>query len=172
MKDKQQFDFDIFKRVIRLAMPYKGILFFCAFLAAVLAPITVIRPYLIKVMVDKYIFTSDVDGMVYMACLIFGILLINVILRDYDHCRSFDINSCVGHYDHYQLEVDFDMFDYGSIFDLGYLYFQGKSQGKLSGSAIPDTKDECFPSGAYQWDEDRTNIQCGEATNGDIQGDQ
>ena len=81
MKDKQQFDFDIFKRVIRLAMPYKGILFFCAFLAAVLAPITVIRPYLIKVMVDKYIFTSDVDGMVYMACLIFGILLINVILR-------------------------------------------------------------------------------------------
>ena len=81
MKDNKQFDFEIFKRVVKLAMPYKGILFFCSFLAAVLAPITVVRPYLIKVMVDKYIFKSDVEGMVYMACLIFGILIINVILR-------------------------------------------------------------------------------------------
>ena len=40
MENKKQFDFDIFKRVLKLANPYKGILFFCAFLAVVLAPIT------------------------------------------------------------------------------------------------------------------------------------
>ncbi len=81
MKNKQQFDFEIFKRVIRLANPYKGILFFCAFLAVVLAPVTVIRPYLIKEMVDKYIFKSDVEGMIFMTGVIFGVLILNVCLR-------------------------------------------------------------------------------------------
>ena len=81
MEKKQQFDFDIFKRVLKLANPYKGILFFCAFLAVILAPITVIRPYLIKEMVDKYIFKGDVDGMIFMTGVIFGVLLLNVSLR-------------------------------------------------------------------------------------------
>lgn len=81
MENKNQFDFDIFKRVLRLANPYKGILFFCAFLAVILAPITVIRPYLIKEMVDKYIFKGDVDGMIFMTGVIFGVLLLNVTLR-------------------------------------------------------------------------------------------
>lgn len=81
MKEKTQFDFDIFKRVIRLAIPYKGILIFCSFLAVILAPITVIRPYLIKEMVDEYIFKSDIQGMIFIACLISAILVINVLLR-------------------------------------------------------------------------------------------
>jgi len=81
MSEKKQFDLDIFKRVIRLANPYKGILFFCAFLAVILAPITVIRPYLIKEMVDKYIFKSDVEGMIFLTGVIFGVLILNVCLR-------------------------------------------------------------------------------------------
>jgi len=81
MEGKKQFDIDIFKRVLRLAMPYKGILIFCASLAVILAPVTVIRPYLIKVMVDQYIFKSDIDGMVFMAGIIFLVLLFNVMLQ-------------------------------------------------------------------------------------------
>lgn len=81
MEKKKQFDVDIFKRVLKLANPYKGILFFCAFLAVILAPITVIRPYLIKEMVDKYIFKGDVDGMIFMTGVIFGVLILNVTLR-------------------------------------------------------------------------------------------
>jgi len=81
MEKKKQFDYDIFKRVLGLALPYRGILIFCAFMAVVLAPITVIRPYLIKEMVDKYIFRSDVEGMLFMACLILGVLFLNVLLR-------------------------------------------------------------------------------------------
>ncbi len=81
MSEKKQFDLDIFKRVIRLANPYRGILFFCAFLAVILAPITVIRPYLIKEMVDKYIFKSDVEGMIFLTGVIFGVLILNVCLR-------------------------------------------------------------------------------------------
>lgn len=81
MEDKRQFDFQIFKRVLKLALPYKGILYFCAFLAVVLAPVTVIRPYLIKEMVDKYIFKSDIEGMIFMTGIIFGVLLFNVLLK-------------------------------------------------------------------------------------------
>ena len=81
MENEQQFDFDIFKRVLKLANPYRSILFFCAFLAVILAPVTVIRPYLIKEMVDKYIFKGDVDGMIFMTGVIFGVLILNVSLR-------------------------------------------------------------------------------------------
>ena len=81
MGDRKQFDFDIFKRVLQLALPYKGILIFCSFLAVILAPVTVIRPYLIKEMVDEYIFNSDIEGMIFMTAVIIGVLLLNVILR-------------------------------------------------------------------------------------------
>jgi len=81
MEQKKQFDLDIFKRVLSLAMPYKGILIFCASLAVILAPVTVIRPYLIKVMVDEYIFKSDIDGMIFMVGIILVVLLFNVLLR-------------------------------------------------------------------------------------------
>ncbi len=79
--DKRYLDIALLKRVFGLAKPYQKFLYFSAFLALILAPITVARPYLIKVMVDDYIFVSNIQGMINMSLLIFGVLCLNVIFR-------------------------------------------------------------------------------------------
>ncbi|MEL6970351.1 MAG: ABC transporter ATP-binding protein, partial [Bacteroidota bacterium] len=58
-KDKNKFDLYLFGRVLALARPYKLIFATAGILAVVLAPLGIARPYLIQVMVDDYIFTSD-----------------------------------------------------------------------------------------------------------------
>lgn len=77
----QKFDYQLFARVIALAKPYKGIFITAGILAVVLAPLSTLRPYLIKVMVDDYIFKYDIDGMTRIALLIAILLVLNVILQ-------------------------------------------------------------------------------------------
>ena len=77
----QKFDYQLFGRVIALAKPYKGIFITAGILAVVLAPLSTLRPYLIKVMVDDYIFKYDIDGMTRIALLIAILLVLNVILQ-------------------------------------------------------------------------------------------
>ena len=78
---KQYLDIDLLKRVFALAKPYNSTLILSAFLALILAPLTVARPYLIKEMVDKYIFVGDIQGMTKMAVIIFVVLILNVLCR-------------------------------------------------------------------------------------------
>ncbi len=78
---KQQLDLVLLKRVFALAKPYKSTLYFSAFLAVILAPLTVARPYLIKEMVDKHIFIGDIPGMIKMAVIILVVLIFNVACR-------------------------------------------------------------------------------------------
>ena len=77
----QKFDYELFTRVIALAKPYKGIFITAGILAVVLAPLSTLRPYLIKVMVDDYIFKYDIDGMTRIAVLIAILLVLNVVLQ-------------------------------------------------------------------------------------------
>lgn len=77
----QKFDYELFTRVIALAKPYKGIFITAGLLAVVLAPLSTLRPYLIKVMVDDYIFKYDIDGMTRIAGLIAILLVLNVIMQ-------------------------------------------------------------------------------------------
>jgi len=77
----QKFDYQLFGRVIALAKPYKGIFITAGILAVVLAPLSTLRPYLIKVMVDDYIFKYDIDGMTRIALLIAILLVLNVVLQ-------------------------------------------------------------------------------------------
>ena len=77
----QKFDYQLFTRVIALAKPYKGIFITAGILAVVLAPLSTLRPYLIKVMVDDYIFQYDIEGMTRIALLIAILLILNVILQ-------------------------------------------------------------------------------------------
>ena len=78
---QQKFDYQLFSRVIALAKPYKGIFATAGILAVVLAPLSTLRPYLIKVMVDDYIFNYDIEGMTRIAVLIGILLMLNVILQ-------------------------------------------------------------------------------------------
>lgn len=81
MDKKKSLDFQVLKRVLRAAIPYKGLFIRTLVLAICLAPITSIRPYLVKVMVDDYIMIGDLSGLQLMAILFISVIIINAILR-------------------------------------------------------------------------------------------
>ncbi|MBV6439167.1 MAG: putative multidrug resistance ABC transporter ATP-binding/permease protein YheH [Saprospiraceae bacterium] len=64
-----------------MVKPYKKTFYLTAALTIVLAPLAVLRPKLVETMVDDYIFAGDVKGMTILACIIVGILILEVVLR-------------------------------------------------------------------------------------------
>ncbi|TVQ49865.1 MAG: ABC transporter ATP-binding protein [Saprospirales bacterium] len=74
-QQKKSLDLDIFKRVIALAKPYKLLFFLSLLLAVILAPVSILKPYLINVMVDDYIFEYDLQGMTTMAIILVAVLM-------------------------------------------------------------------------------------------------
>ncbi len=79
--DKNKFDFYLLKRVIRLAKPYRNVFVGAGVLAVILAPVAILRPYLIQVMIDDYVFLGDLPGLTKMAFIILGVLVLEVLLR-------------------------------------------------------------------------------------------
>lgn len=80
-QNKNKIDFLLLGRVLTLAKPYKLVFATAALLAVVLAPLAVLRPYLVKVMVDDYIFVNDISGLTMIAMLFCGVLVVEVFLR-------------------------------------------------------------------------------------------
>ena len=78
---KKDFDFDLLKWVLSKARPYKKLFVFTLLMAIILAPISTIRPYLIKVMVDDYIMINDLSGLKMMGLLYIVVVLANSIGR-------------------------------------------------------------------------------------------
>ena len=79
--NKNKVDFYLLGRVLKLAKPYKWTFIIAAVLAVILAPLATARPYLIKVMVDDYIFKYDLKGLINITILLFALLILEVILR-------------------------------------------------------------------------------------------
>ncbi|MCG8332060.1 MAG: ABC transporter ATP-binding protein/permease [Chitinophagales bacterium] len=79
--DKNKIDFHLLGRVFGMARPYRGTFILAGVLAVVLAPLATLRPYLVKVMVDDYIFIEDIDGLTQMALLLCGLLILEATLR-------------------------------------------------------------------------------------------
>jgi ATP-binding cassette subfamily B multidrug efflux pump len=79
--DKNKIDFLLLGRVLKQAMPYKSIFIAAAILAVVLAPVATMRPFLVKVMVDDYIFVNDLPGLTTMAAIFCGVLFLEATLR-------------------------------------------------------------------------------------------
>lgn len=77
----QKFNYSLFRRVLSMVKPYKGTFYFTAALAVVLANLGPLRPLLLQKMVDDHIFKGDVQGMTLIACGIFGLLILEVVLR-------------------------------------------------------------------------------------------
>ena len=67
--NKKKFDYQLLGRVLGLARPYRTLFALAGILAVVLAPIATLRPYLVQVMVDDYIFNYDLPGLTRMALL-------------------------------------------------------------------------------------------------------
>ena len=78
---KPKFDLQLLARVIGQARPYKVLFILALSLSVILAPIAAIRPYLVKVMVDDYIFNFDIPGLAKMAFIFMGVVILNAILR-------------------------------------------------------------------------------------------
>lgn len=80
---KQKFNYPLFRRVMAMVKPYRRVFYFTIALTVVLAPLAVMRPKLVQVMVDNYIAPGDIRGLTLMACAVFGVLLLETVLRYY-----------------------------------------------------------------------------------------
>jgi ATP-binding cassette subfamily B multidrug efflux pump len=79
--DKNKLDLQLLKRVLGLASPYKKIFILSGVLAIVLAPVATLRPLLVKIIVDDYIFAQDISGLTMMTLAFCGVLAIEASLR-------------------------------------------------------------------------------------------
>src|SRR5438128_2733612 len=80
---KRIFDFDNLRRVFQFAAPYKKRFYFSIWLAVFLAIITPVRPYLIKITVDKFIASKMLDWIVWVTVIQIGLLIIESAVRFY-----------------------------------------------------------------------------------------
>jgi len=80
---KKIFDFENLRRVFQFAAPYKKRFYLSIWLAIFLAVITPIRPYLIKITVDKFIADKMLDWIIWMTVIQVGLLLIESGFRFY-----------------------------------------------------------------------------------------
>ncbi|MEO1436951.1 MAG: ABC transporter ATP-binding protein [Bacteroidota bacterium] len=76
-----QLDWTLLKRVIALAKPYRLVFISAGILAVVLAPLSILRPFLIQQTVDDYILAYDGSGLLLMVAVLIGVLMAESILR-------------------------------------------------------------------------------------------
>ena len=80
-KYNNNLDWSLLLRVLAMAKPYRWLFIFSAVLAIALAPLGVLRPYLIQLTVDQYILAFDFDGLVMMMAILIGVLIVQAIAR-------------------------------------------------------------------------------------------
>lgn len=77
----KKLDLSLLAKVIALAKPYRWVFIFAAALAVILAPLSVLRPRLVTVMVDDYIFNYDLSGLGRIALILVVLLLVEFVLE-------------------------------------------------------------------------------------------
>ncbi len=78
---KKNFDLQLLWRLLKETRPYRSLFILCLTLAIVLAPLSSVRPYLIKVMVDDYIFKADLIGLKGVALIYILFVVANAVIR-------------------------------------------------------------------------------------------
>jgi ATP-binding cassette subfamily B protein len=81
MAETQKFNFSLLRQVMRMVKPYKRVFWLTVGLTVILSPLAVLRPKLLEIMVDDHIVPGDVPGLTLMACIILGVLILEVVLR-------------------------------------------------------------------------------------------
>lgn len=74
-------DWDLLKRVVALAKPYRGTLATVILLSIITAALGPLRPYLIQQTIDKYVLMGDYNGLSRMTALLFGLLMVESFLQ-------------------------------------------------------------------------------------------
>ncbi len=80
-QDKSKLDWTLLVKVLRLALPYRRFMILTAVLAVVMAPLGILKPYLIQVMVDEHVFTGDIPGLTRLAIIVTGLLFLEAAMR-------------------------------------------------------------------------------------------
>ncbi|WP_017258725.1 ABC transporter ATP-binding protein [Pedobacter arcticus] len=75
------YDWGLLKRVFAYATPYKSTFFWSIFLTLALAALAPVRPYLIQLTLDKYVFFNDTTGLLNMTLLMIGLLLLQTFVQ-------------------------------------------------------------------------------------------
>ncbi|HEX7367614.1 MAG TPA: ABC transporter ATP-binding protein [Pelobium sp.] len=75
------YDWGLLKRVFAYAKPYKSAFFWSIFLTLALAALAPVRPYLIQLTLDKYVFFNDTTGLLNMTLLMIALLLLQTLVQ-------------------------------------------------------------------------------------------
>lgn len=78
---KKSFDLRLLRRIFAFTAPYRSTLYLAAVLAIVLAGLSPLRPWLIKLSVDKYVAGHMLEGLIRISIIQFGLLLVESLLR-------------------------------------------------------------------------------------------
>lgn len=78
---KNNIDVNLLGRVLILAKPYQWLFIVSGILAVALAPVGVLRPFLIQQTVDKHILKLDIEGLVFMMMVLIGVLILESVMR-------------------------------------------------------------------------------------------
>ncbi len=81
MKEVKSLDWKVLSRIIAMTKPIRALFYSTIFLAIILAPISVVRPYIVKEMIDVNILNNDMVGLRFTAMIYIGFVLLNVVLR-------------------------------------------------------------------------------------------
>ncbi|MAT56077.1 MAG: antibiotic ABC transporter ATP-binding protein [Saprospirales bacterium] len=79
--DKYNIDIKLLWKVVSQASPYKLTFIITALVGILLAPVAILRPFLVQTMVDDYIFHKDIQGLGTMALIFLGVLLLESTMR-------------------------------------------------------------------------------------------
>jgi ATP-binding cassette, subfamily B, multidrug efflux pump len=129
-KDKNSFDWNLLKRLFKLTGPYRKLLYLSALLAIVLAPLNTLQPYLINVIVDKYIIIPKPQGLVGMCMLFAGVLILTGILQ----YTFIYLTNLLGQY----VIKDLRVMVFQKITNLRLSYFDKTPIGNLTTRSIND----------------------------------
>ncbi|MFT4566066.1 MAG: ATP-binding cassette subfamily B multidrug efflux pump [Saprospiraceae bacterium] len=78
---RKKFDKALLGRIVGLAKPYKAHFIGTLVLTAFLAPVSMMRPYIVSIMIDDYILKEDMPGLYRMAFLFMGVVVLAVLVR-------------------------------------------------------------------------------------------
>jgi len=142
-EQKKSLDWYLLARVLALSLPYKKLLWVAVVLAVVLAPLTNIRPYLIKVMYDDYIIKNDMEGLKMVALIFIAIVLVVGPLR----YLFIYITSLLGQY--VVLDLRNNVFKH--ISELQLKYFDKTAVGQSTTRTINDVEaiNTVFTQGSF-----------------------
>jgi ATP-binding cassette subfamily B protein len=81
MEPSKKVNLSLLARLFQLVKPYRWMFFLAAILTVTLAPLSILRPYLIQQMVDDHVFKGDATGLTRIAIVVFALLIVETVFR-------------------------------------------------------------------------------------------